>query len=712
MLTTDDLAPWLPQDVIRQYQERGIKELYPPQAEAVERGLLDGGNMLLTIPTAAGKTLLAELAMLKAAFEGRRSLYIVPLRALATEKYETFRRFKDLDIGVGISTGDFDRRDERLGKNQIIIATSEKADSLMRNGASWIGDLSVLVVDEIHLLNDPNRGPTLEMTITKLRKLNPKMQIIGLSATVANGPELADWLDAELVTSEWRPIILREGVICNGKLVFPDSEGALSGGKDEALALVRDTISQNAQILIFESSRRNAEATAAKLSSDVGSNEPELSELEESVLATGESETCRRLAQCVSRGVAFHHAGLLPEQRKLVEAGFRSNRIKIIASTPTLAAGLNLPARRVLIRSYKRYESGRGMVPIPVIEYRQMAGRAGRPGLDPYGESFLVAKNQLELQELMEHYVLGTPEEIWSKLASESALRTHLLATISARFATTVEGMKEFIATTFYAHQQEPWHLDATLERVLDFLIENGMIEEGAGDDLKPTPLGSLVSKLYIDPLSAVTIVEHLKRDKGDKDDAGKGKKKLSDIALIHLITMTPDMELLYIQAADGWVEEFIDVHQDELNNEENYDWLLKEAKTTAMLIDWISEAKEEYISDRYHIGPGDIRRSVETAEWLMHSLAELSKHMDLGVTFKAEQLGERIHYGAGPDLLALVELKGIGRVRARKLYLAGYTSLDKLRTADPTEIGHIIGPKIAEKVFAQLIEAKRAKSN
>jgi helicase len=700
MLTTDDLASWLPQDVIRQYKERGIKELYPPQAEAVERGLLDGSNMLLSIPTAAGKTLLAELAMLKAAFESKRSLYIVPLRALATEKYEAFHRFKDLGISVGISTGDFDRKDERLGKNQIIIATSEKADSLMRNAAAWIGDISVLVVDEIHLLNDPNRGPTLEMTITKLRKLNPGMQIIGLSATVANGPELADWLNAELVTSEWRPISLREGVICNGKLVFPDREGTLSGGKDEALALVKDTLSQNAQILIFESSRRNAEATAAKLSGDIGSNEPELSKLEESVLATDESETCRRLAQCVSRGVAFHHAGLLPEQRKLVEAGFRSNRIKIIASTPTLAAGLNLPARRVLIRSYKRYESGRGMVPIPVIEYRQMAGRAGRPGLDPYGESFLVAKNQAELQELMEHYVLGTPEEIWSKLASESALRTHLLATITAKFATTVEGMKEFIATTFYAHQQETWHLDATLERVLDFLAENGMIEKGNSEELKPTLLGSLVSKLYIDPLSAVEMIVHLK---SDKDDASKGKKKISDIALVHLITMTPDMELLYIQAADGWVEEFIDVHQDELNNEENYDWLLKEAKTTAMLIDWISEAKEEYISDRYHIGPGDIRRSVETAEWLMHSLAELSKHLDLGVTFKAEQLGERIHYGAGPDLLTLVELKGIGRVRARKLYLAGYTSLDKLRAADPVEIGHILGPKIAEKVVSQM---------
>jgi helicase len=700
MLTIEDLASWLPPELIRQYRESGIKELYPPQAEAVERGLLDGRNMLLSIPTAAGKTLLAELAMLKAAFQGKRSLYIVPLRALATEKYESFSRFKDLGIRVGISTGDFDRKDERLGKNIIIIATSEKADSLMRNGASWVHDISVLVVDEIHLLNSANRGPTLEMTITKLRKLNPHMQVIGLSATVANGLELAEWLDADLVTSEWRPITLREGVICNGKLVFPDGEAAIKVERDETLALAKDTLSQNAQILIFESSRRNAEATAAKLASYMGINHPDLAELEESILATGDSETCRRLAQCVSRGVAFHHAGLLSEQRKLIEAGFRDNKIKIIASTPTLAAGLNLPARRVLIRSYRRYDSGKGMVPIPVIEYRQMAGRAGRPGLDPYGESFLVAKNQSELQELMEHYVLGTPEEIWSKLASESALRTHLLATITAKFATTTKELKEFIATTFYAHQQEPWHLDATLERVLDFLMENGMIDEATGEELKPTPLGSLVSKLYIDPLSAVTMIGHLS---DGQREIHKEKRKPSDLTLLHLITMTPDMELLYIQAADRWIEEFIDEHQDDLNLEDNYDFLLREAKTASMLMDWIGEAKEDYISDRYRIGPGDIRRSVETAQWLMHALSELSNHLNLGVTYKAEQLGERIHYGAGPALLALLELKGIGRVRARKLYQEGYTSLDKLKVADPAHIGRILGPKVAERVLVQL---------
>ncbi|MCJ7445344.1 MAG: ATP-dependent DNA helicase [Methanotrichaceae archaeon] len=688
MLDIKDLASWLPMDVVKLYEVEGIKEFYPPQAEAIERGLLEGRNMLLAMPTASGKTLLAELAMLLVAFQGKRSLYIVPLRALASEKFDSFRKFKHLGVKIGISTGDFDKKDERLGRNQIIIATSEKADSLIRNGVSWIKDLSVLIVDELHLLNSPDRGPTLEMVITKLLRLNPDLQIIGLSATIANGLELADWLGAELVTSDWRPITLREGVICCGRVIFPDGEASLDIRRDDALELVRDTLAQQAQILIFENSRRNAEAMAVKLISEVTSSDPELKALSLRILSTGESEIARKLAECISRGVAFHHAGLLPEQRRLVEQGFRKNKIRAIASTPTLAAGLNLPARRVLIRSYKRYESGQGMVPISVIEYRQMAGRAGRPGLDPYGESFLIAKNNSEMHELMEHYILGSPEDIWSKLASESALRTHLLATIASDFVSSRETLKEFISTTFYAHQQDPWNLDSTIERVLTFLVTKGMIV----DDLLPTSLGVLVSRLYIDPLSAVIMMETLRE-----------KTRSSDLTLMHLITMTPDMDLLYIQAADHWIEEFIDDHNEELNREENYDWLLREVKTTNMLMDWISEVKEEIIGNRYRINPGDIRRVVETAEWLMHSLAQISKHLDLGLTYRAEQLAQRIHYGAGPDLLILLELKGIGRVRARKLHQAGYTNLEKLKKADPAEIGRLIGLKMAQKVMLQL---------
>ena len=718
MLEIKDLGSWLPPEAIELYASRGYRELYPPQAEAVERGLLDGKSMLLAMPTASGKTLLAELAMLRAALAGQRSLYIVPLRALASEKYDSFQKFKELGVAVGISTGDLDKKDERLGRNQIIIATSEKADSLMRNGASWVRDLSVLVVDEIHLLNDPGRGPTLEMTITKLRRCNPALQIIGLSATVANSREIASWLGADMVCSDWRPIQLREGIICNERLVFSDGEAPLAGGKDESAALVRDTLAQSAQILIFENSRKNAEAAASRLSALLVPDEA-TRELSSRILASGESETAVRLASCVSHGVAFHHAGLLPEQRRLVEQGFRESRIKVIASTPTLAAGLNLPARRVLIRSYKRYEYGRGMAPIPVIEYRQMAGRAGRPGLDPYGESFLLAKNDAEMKELFEHYINGSPEEIWSKLASQSALRTHILSTIAAGFARSDPELKAFMATTFYAQQQDSWQLDLTVEKVLQFLKENSMIQwEGEGE-LLSSKLGSLVSKLYIDPLSAVIMLEALERKRADKnmvhasmksskftpalDLSRAASKAPTELGLIHLITMTPNMDLLYVQSADGWVEEFIDQHQSELYDEDNYDYLLREAKTAAMLMDWIGEVNENQIASRYRIGPGDIRRTAETAQWLMHSLGELSKQLDLGITFKAEQLAERIHYGASQDLLGLLNLKGIGRVRARKLYLSGITSLEKLKAADQADISRLLGPRIAERIFHQL---------
>jgi len=685
MIKIDDLTSWLPEEVAELYRKDGVLELYPPQADVVERGLLDGKNLVVAIPTAAGKTLLAELAMLRAALKGERSLYIVPLRALATEKQVSFSRFEELGVAVGISSGDFESKEEHLGKNQIVVATSEKADSLIRTETGWIRDLSVLVVDEIHLLNSVNRGPTLEMTITKLMRLNPTMQVLGLSATVANASELADWLRADLVQSEWRPVSLKECVVCHGTVYDSKGSSTIEPARDDLSALVRDTLDQDAQMLIFESSRRNAEATAVRLAQTLsGRNE----KLCRKVLATGEGAISRKLAGCVKKGSAFHHAGLLPEQRRLIEEGFRDGTIKVLASTPTLAAGLNLPARRVVIRSYRRYEAGRGMVPIPVMEYRQMAGRAGRPGLDPYGESFLLAKNEQEATDLMDHYVRGEPEEISSKLAAENALRTHILSTIAAGFATSPEELREFIDTTFYAHQQDTWHLDAALEKTLDFLEESSMITPG----LEPTALGSLVSRLYIDPLSARIVVDNL-----------MDLSRPADLTILHLICMTPNMELLYIRSRDGWVEDFVDEHLADLCPEENYDWMLKEAKTAAMLMSWIYESSENEICERYGVGPGDVRRVTETAEWLMHSTAQLSRHLDLGVTRQSAQLEKRLHYGANRDLLALLELTGIGRVRARKLHLAGYTSQESLKEAGESEIGRIVGTKIAEKVMAQL---------
>lgn len=237
----------LPDEVKQFYLDSGIMELYPPQAEAVEKGLLKGRNLLAAIPTASGKTLLAELAMLKSILAGGKALYIVPLRALASEKFRRFREFSELGIRVGISTGDYDLRDEGLGVNDIIVATSEKTDSLLRNETVWMQEISVVVADEVHLIDSPDRGPTLEVTLAKLRKMNPSCQILALSATVGNADELAAWLEAELVVSEWRPTELLEGVFFNGTFYCKDREKAVEQPtKDNAVNLALDTLKKKA----------------------------------------------------------------------------------------------------------------------------------------------------------------------------------------------------------------------------------------------------------------------------------------------------------------------------------------------------------------------------------------------------------------------------------------------------------------------------------
>ncbi|MCK4937297.1 MAG: ATP-dependent DNA helicase [Methanosarcinales archaeon] len=694
----------IPDVVSAFYINSGITELYPPQKTAIEAGLLEGKNILAAVPTASGKTMLAELAMLKSVISGGKCLYIVPLRALASEKYERFREFQDLGVEAGISSGDLDSRDEWLGKKDIIVATSEKTDSLIRNGAPWIKNITVIVADEIHLVDSPDRGPTLEVTLARLMHTNPDAQIIGLSATVGNSKDMANWLNAQLVESDWRPVDLREGVFYNSAINFIKGQRAVeSKYKDELVNLVTDTLQEGGQCLVFESSRRNAEASARRLGQVLAKklndeNRVEMDNLAERISSTGETETATRLSQCVRGGAAFHHAGLTSEQRKLIEAGFRDNLIKVLSSTPTLAAGLNMPARRVIIRGYKRYDPNYGMVPIPVLEYKQMAGRAGRPQLDPYGESVLIARSFEELQVLQDQYILNDPEEIWSKLGSETALRTHILSAVSTRLVESRDELMDFLGLTFYAHQQETWKLAAIVDEVISFLDENKMLLDTQG--LYPTELGELVSRLYIDPMSASIMVDGLGR---------LDAVKTSELTMLHLISSTPDMRSLFLRSGDyGWLNDIVSEHCDEFvqpggQESREYEWFLSDVKTALVLRDWISEQGEDEITSRFNIGPGDIRAQADTAQWLMHSMARIGTHLDSEYTDFVRELVERISYGAARELLPIIKLRDIGRVRARKLYNAGYHDLDAIRNVGFDTLTKILGPKIAANTLRQL---------
>ena len=201
--------------------EKEITHLRPSQEKSINKGLLDGKNLLVCTPTASGKTLIAELAALKSIIEKKgKAIYIVPLKALASEKYRDFRRKYDKIAKIALSIGDIDSSDPYLAEYDLIITTSEKLDSLTRHHAAWLSGISVVIVDEIHLLNDQERGPTLEILLTILKKLLKNVQIIGLSATIGNAEELAEWLKADLVVDDWRPVKLHKGVYLEGNVEF------------------------------------------------------------------------------------------------------------------------------------------------------------------------------------------------------------------------------------------------------------------------------------------------------------------------------------------------------------------------------------------------------------------------------------------------------------------------------------------------------------
>jgi helicase len=687
----------LPEGVPERLAEEGIEELYPPQAEAVEKGVLDGGSLVASVPTASGKTLVAELAMLAAVRRGGKALYIVPLRALASEKRAEFERWEEFGVSVGVSTGNYESDGEWLASRDVIVATSEKVDSLVRNDARWIDDLSCVVADEVHLVDDAHRGPTLEVTLAKLRRVNPGLQVVALSATVGNADEVAAWLDAELVQSDWRPIDLRMGVHYGNAISFDDGsrrEVPVGSGERQTSALVADTVDEGGSTLVFVNSRRNAESAARRLAGVTGERvtageRNDLRELADEIRDVSDTETSADLASVVADGAAFHHAGLSSEHRSLVEEAFRDRLVKVVCATPTLAAGVNTPSRRVVVRDWRRYDGEfGGMKPLDVLEVHQMCGRAGRPGLDPYGEAVLLADDADTMDELFERYVRAEPEPIRSKLAAEPALRTHVLATVASGFASSRGGLLEFLDRTLYATQtDDDARLASVTDAVLDYLEANDFLAREDGT-LAATSVGHTVSRLYLDPMSAAEIVDGLRA-------ASEAGERPTPLGLYHLVCRTPDTYQLYLKSGDRETytelcyereSELLGRTPSEFEDVAFEEWL-SALKTATLLEDWASETDEDRICERYGVGPGDVRGKVETAEWLLGAAERLAGELDLGVSVAVREARKRVEYGVREELLDLAGVRGVGRKRARRLFEAGVESRAALRSADKSVV-------------------------
>ncbi|MCP8323368.1 MAG: DEAD/DEAH box helicase [Candidatus Methylarchaceae archaeon HK02M2] len=719
----------IPKKLVDLIESLGYSTLYPPQEKAVKSGVLDGQSLLLTTPTASGKTLVAMLAAGKTVLEGSgKVVYLTPLRALANEKYNEFKAFKRLtklngkNVKVMISTGDYDSSGRHLRAGDILILTNEKFDSILRHGVQWIDSVKLFITDEIHIVGDDYRGPTLEMIVAKILSQLHKSQILALSATVNNSKDLAKWLSARLIDIRWRPIKLVEGAFQYGEIKFSDAlvKKVKPTNRGQVIDVAIDSVTEGGQSLIFAETRKMAVRFALKAAEItpqyLTKNEiKELKRVSKEIISSGNGTKLGKiLSKVVETGSAFHHAGLISKHRTIIEDSFKRGLIKILAATPTLASGVNLPARRVVISSLMRYNSKYGgKAPISVLEYKQMCGRAGRPKYDNFGETVIMASYRMDAEEIFYEYIEGEPEPIRSRLYNESALRTHLLATIASLPRITNAEIIKILSKSLLAVQYNRTRIQSRVSRALKYLIDMDLVGE-RGKSYIATEFGRRVSTLYIDPVTGVMFRDAL-------NIANKNEPHL--LGLLHLIVTSPDFTPKFtlrnkdvdeaLMLTNEYKDEFIfpiPEHDFDIYGEffENFRCLL-------VLYGWINEWSEDKLLEKLGIEPGDLHRAKETAEWLAHSLFELSKL--LGRKDLLPEIGvlmQRIKNGVKSELIPLTNLDGIGRIRARSLYKRGFTDLEKLKSAPLDKIASIpkIGIITARSIKKQLSKYSINKEN
>ncbi len=390
------------------------------------------------------------------------------------------------------------------------------------------------------------------------------------------------------------------------------------------------------------------------------------------------------------------------------------------------SAGMSLPAFRVIIKSLKRYSGKWGMNWIPVLEYYQMIGRAGRPEYESYGEAISIARNNSEKDEIHEKFLCGHPEEICSKLAARPVLRMYLLSLISSGIIRDEKTMNDFFNKTFWAHQfKDRQELESIMEETLKLLEEWGFVKiqggEGSNDDfmlagdldsysqreMRPTMIGKRVSELYLDPLTAKHILDCLENF----------DEKKNAFSLLQMISHTLEMRpLLRIKSRQQeWIQEELVKKYELLLEEEpsaydiEYPYFMFSIKTALFFDAWINERNEDFLLENYDIRPGEIRAKITTADWLLYASDEMGKLLGYRkATSEIRKLRLRIKHGAKEELLKLLKLKGVGRVRARRLFKQGIKDMGDIKKAGLTSLSQILGQKTGEDVCKQVgIEVK-----
>lgn len=666
-----------------------IEELNPAQQAVLDAGFLEQNeNYIIAIPTASGKTLLGVMAALRTILDGGKVVYAVPLLSIQNEKVKEFKKFQDHGIKVG----------KHPSSSDLAVMVFESYDALTRFSWNTLSEVDLLIVDEFHMIGEYSRGPTIECAITRSRILNEGMRIIALSATLQNMEELSTWLGARVVEHDYRPVPLFKDVL-NAE------EYGTKNKNDVILRILSDSMEESSQALVFVSTRRFTESLANYLAGKIKKNLP--GDKKKAFRAVAEkildvprrrgslpTEVCLKLAECAEKGMAFHHAGLFDRQKEIIEEEFRAGNLLMITATPSLMYGVNLPSKNVVIRDYTRWTS-QGPQPIPVFDYLQMSGRAGRPGYDKEGYSYLIAKTLPEAEQLQYQYLYGEIEATNSRLLeNRDAVYRQIISQVAAGMAKSPGELLEFFKATFSGFQMTHSEysslfasdtLEYQIKEALEFLMEHGMIQ-AVPDGLRATAFGMLIAKSNYAVQTAVRLKEFA-RSGGEVDMS----------RLIYEICRTPDLIPISLKGRKS---------RDPVRDRLNLAGLFvvdvgNQEATAATLMEWMDERSEYEIENAFNVYAASTRRAAYEASRLVKFHRDICQVLGIYTGLDSmETLAARLYYGVKEELLPLVVgIKRLGRRRARTLVDAFGTDLRYVSREELLRIEGI-GPKTADNIL------------
>jgi len=650
------------------------------QTETLPALLESDEDVVVSAPTASGKTAIAEVAICKTLQAGGTALFLAPMRALTNEKEREWERFEDLGYSVYVVTGERDLNPRRAERADVLVMTPEKADSATRKHDSrryaFVTDVDCCVVDEVHLLDSEKRGSVLEVTVSRLRRLCAP-RVVALSATMANVGDVAAWLDAPEETTfsfgeEYRPVPLEAEVrtYTHGDNAFADKYRRLY----RALDLAEEHLRADGQALVFVASRQDTVQAAKKVRDELAERDVPMGARGDYEFHTEAAELDDdTLRQSVLDGVGFHHAGLSTADKNRVERWFEDGRIGLLFSTSTLAWGVNLPARCVVVRDTKYHDPLEGEIDMSPLDLLQMLGRAGRPGYDDRGYAYVIS-DRSEARKYRR--LLRDGKEIESRLAPApgeedtgegDALQDHLNAEIAMGTIDDLADVLAWLETTFYYVRVERAADDKKLRErastALRGLVDRGFVEMDDDLTVEATPLGRLTSRFYL-RLDTARSFADLAEATGEveTDDllaAVAGAREFDSVS-----TRTDERDAVRAVLGD---------RGEDLDPGARKVFAILRASATGTI-------PTELKSDAWVIKQNALR--------LLAALqAFLDRFADARAANLAARAEARVEHGISADAVGLTAIDGVGAGRAARLATAGYATPGAVAAAGSREL-------------------------